>query len=357
MLRWILILISAALVLLVLCSCDQDTTPIRVSCMLTADGRQFVQNDISMKVLSLGRAFYLSDDLIFHLGSRLAKSELHSSAVTYLIPNNMTVTDKRYLAIDQELRLLFFAADNAIYKVGFDGENLTRLSPVGNGNYSAPVLSNCRNYLTAIKDSHITRLDIQTGEWIELTSPIKAQYAVFFSDTSEYYFFSLSTENYQSNIALCKIGGAEQDSTLLMSGTPYSVFYSEPWPNLRSSKDHRYFAIHRSREPRMNDNNWGNTFWSRFYETLMLYDRQTGNSFEIPDCYSYAFAMGSDDLIYSRAKYGMADIMRMDLSNKESTMVWDGYYYRNYYSFSVSEIFVRNDGQKIFIEAWKKAQR
>ncbi len=353
--RTVQIMLIAAFMCLLLCACDPDTIPEKVYCKMAGDGSGFVLNDTSLKVSTLGRAFYVDDDLVFYLGDKLFKSSLNSNLMIQLIPDILGISDKRYLPMDRNRNLLFFAANDAIYQVGFDGGNLIRLSPDDGGIYSAPALSSCGNYLTAIKDLQIARLDLQSGEWIELSSSQNAIYAVYFSDSNEYYCYNTDPTGYYTNISLCKIDAKDSTSTVLMEGTYGSFDVS--WPNLRSSRDHRYFAMHQMREPQLIANYFSPDNWERYKFTLRVYDRLTGDIFTVSDCYSYAFVMGADELIYSRDVHGMADIMRRDLNNGNDTMVWDGYYYKNNYSYSVTEIFVRHDGQKIVIDAWKKALR
>jgi hypothetical protein len=348
-----LILLVATLLMLCLSSCDPDTVPFETFCSIQGDGTQFVKSDYGLDIYNRGRAFYLSDNQVFYLGGTLRKGDLTTGQKIQLIPNDLAITDTRYLGIDQQQRILFFAANNAIYKVGFDGQNLCRLSPMDSGDYCAPALSSGGQYLTAIKDKHIVRFDLLTGEWTELDSPVTAYYAAYVEETGEYYYFSKFIQDYRNIVSLCKTSGAEQDSTVLMQKIFGDLDYSTL--NLRTSRNLRYFAIHVSSDP-MEDISWtGYSYWTRYCCHLSIYDRQAGTYFTLPDCFSYAFPLETNDLVYSRYQHGMSDLMKMDLNTGLSSLVWDGYYSPNNYSFSVSEIYPRADGQKIYLKTWIKA--
>ena len=347
--RWMYpIVILAAFVLLFGSSCDEPI-PEKVFCRINADGSGF-KEDNSLRIANLGRAFYVSDDLIFHLGKHLVKQGI-SSSVTILSPANKSITDTQYLAIDQQHSRLYFAADYAIYQVSFEGYNRIRVSPDDNGHYSAPALSSNGNYLTAIRDGKIARMDIQTGEWTILPEPVTAKYAIFTEDTQEYYYFSRNSENYQRTVALYKLD-AQQDTTLIFTN---SGSYSPDLYNAQVSSNYRYFAIHSMKEPR--DDSYYYRRFTRYTSPLSVHDRQTGESFIVPDCFTYTFDPGGNAIIYSRLKYGMADLMRLDLSTRQSTMIWDGYHKANVFSYSVSEIFPRFDGQLMYLQAWKRVWR
>lgn len=347
--RWMYpIVILAAFVLLFGSSCDEPI-PVKVFCRINADGSGF-KEDNRLRIANLGRAFYVSDDLIFHLGKHLVKHGIGGS-VTTLSPVNRSITDTQYLAIDQQHSRLYFAADYAIYQVSFEGYNCSRVSPDDNGHYSAPALSSDGNYLTAIRNGQIARMDIQTEEWTILPQPVTARYAIFTEDTQEYYYFSGFFGNFPTQ-ALCKLD-AQQDSTLI-----FTAFDSDlpHYYNAQVSSSFRYFALHNMKEPTEDINYFGSSF-TRYTSPLSVHDRQTGESFNIEDCFAYTFDPGGNAILYSRLKYGMADLMRMDLSTGQSTMIWDGYHKANVFSYSVSEIFPRFDGQLMYLQAWKRVWR
>ncbi|MDP2401164.1 MAG: hypothetical protein Q8M66_04230, partial [Actinomycetota bacterium] len=161
--------------------------------------------------------------------------------------------------------------------------------------------------------------------------------------------------NYRNNVSLCKTNAALQDSTLLMSAQ-YAIDYDGALLLLRSSKNHRYLAMHTSLLPQRIYSWMGDYYWERYTQTLMVYDRQTGITQTIPACFGFSLVENTDQLYYSRAKYGMADLMSMDLTTGQSVMVWDGYYAPNEYSYSIDEIYPRFDGQKVHLKAWRRAQ-
>lgn len=341
-------------VLMALPGCKPEAPPSLIYCSINGNGTGFTSYDNSLRVGSLGRAYYIADDLVFHLGTKLVRHDKSSGSTQDLSPTSLTITDRKNLAMDTTERVLYFAADNAIWKVGFEGQNLSRLSPESRGNYSAPVLSACRKYLTAIKDQRITRLDLESGEWLELAAPITAQYAVYYSDADEYLYFSSYRAPYDYLVSLCKLSGAEQDSTLIMSQL-YSG-ESDALLLFRTSQQHRYLAMHSSMPPREIPAWIGFPYWERYSSPLWIYDRQNIATQSIPGCFSFAFVENTSDLIYSRYKLGMADLMRMDLSTAQSVMLWDGYFSPNIYSYSINEVFTRHDGQKIHLVAWRKPQ-
>lgn len=343
-----LIVILAGFILLAGSNCNEDAPPPeQVFCSINADGSGF-KEDNSLQIAELGGAFYVSDSIIFHLGNRLVRRGIGTSA-TALSPADLFITDTRYLAIDQQHARLYFAANYAICRVDFDGQNYNMISPADNAFYSAPALSSGGNYLTAIRNGQIARMDIQTGEWTMLPQPVTARYAVFTEDTQEYYYFSNYSDHTMPVSALCKLD-AQQDSTLIFS------FYDSDlthYYNAQVSSNFRYFATHNMKEP---TEEWGmfGRYFTRYRSPLWVYDRQTGESFTVEDCFAYTFAPAGDAILYSRFKYGMADLMRMDLPSRQSTMIWDGYYTKNVYSYSVSAMYPRFDGQVMHIKAWKR---
>jgi hypothetical protein len=354
----VLITLSAVVMLLMLFGCGDDTPPpYRVRCSIHGDGSQFTPCDYSLQVSALGKAFYVSDDLVFLLGETLAKQNLITGEVTQLSPSGMVVTDKKYLAIDRLNQQLYFAAENAIYRIGFNGQGLTRLSLVGNGSYSAPALSTCGQYLTAIRDSQISRMDINTLEWINLEETDTALYAIYADDEDVYYYYYIYNEPEYDDDYLCfsKLNPDNQEDTMLMCDINYAgqSFYSSL--SLQVSEDSRYFAMQMVKEPRDEGYMLGPE-WHRYPSTLRIYDRLAGQSFNIADSFCFAFAEDGNALLYSRLKYGMADLMRMDLPSRTSTMIWDGYYSNDYYSYAISEIFPRYDGEVIHFNAWERSR-
>ncbi len=353
MIRTVLSLLVSTLLLLCLSSCDPDTVPFLTICSLRGDGTQFVKSDHQFGVDYWGRPFYLSDEQVLHLGNSLVLRNLSNGQTVQLTPAELVITDKRYLAIDKHAALLYFAANNAIYQVGFNGQNLRRLSPEDGYSYTAPAISHLGNYLTAIRNKHIMRYDTQSAEWIELPSPVTACYAVYLEESSEYYYYSSYEQDFYTVISLCKTNGAQADSTYLM-GHAYSD-YNDNWLNLRISADQRWFGIHNMWEPQEEIDFWGGSQWYRYACDLWIYDRITGTTTTLPDCFSYAFVHSTGELLYSHLQQSMSDLRKMDLGSGLSTLIWDGYYCPNNYSFSISEIYPRADGQKIYLKSWIKA--
>lgn len=355
MLRTTLLLLAAVLLMLCISSCEPDTVPFLTYCSIQGDGTLFDKDDNSLAVGSWSRAFYLSDDTVFYLGSSLVRRNLITNQTQYLTPPELAITDKRYLAIDKHLAILYFSANNAIYQVGFNGENLSRLSPEDGYGYSAPAISALGQRLTAIRNKRIMSYDTQTEDWSELPSPVSACYAVYLEDSGEYYYYSSQEQGYWTVISLCKTNGTEADSTFLMK-REYSDF-NKNWLNLRVCHNQRWFGIHNMLEPEVQYDMWGGSQWYRYSSDLLVYDRITGTTTTIDDCYSYAFVHNTGELLYSHYQHGMADVRKMNLNSGLSTLIWDGYYCKDNYFFSMSEIYPRADGHKIYLRTWVKALR
>ena len=347
----ILLITIAALALLVLIGCKEYPPPEQVYCSLNLNGSGF-KLDNSLQIESWGRAFYVSNSQIFHLGTRLVRRGINTTG-TALSPYDMTITDTQYLAIDEARERLYFAADNAICRVDFSGDNFSRLSPEDRAVYSAPALSSCGNYLTAVRNGQIARMEIQSELWTVLEAPVTATYAIYNGESGEYFYFSRYTESRSKKAALCKLS-ASRDSTLLMStDDPYS---SSDSFNAMVSTDCRYFAMQFAEETREEGNMYG-THYRRYYYPLNIYDSWTSQWVTIPDSFNFSFIPSSGSILYSSYKYGMADLMQMDLATGVSRLIWDGYYEKNIYSYSVSEIYPRWDGQVVHIKAWKRDRR
>ncbi len=353
---------SAVVMLLMLFGCGDDTPPpFQQYCSLPGDGSQLARSDASLMLETLGKAFYVSDDLVFHLGDRLMKHDLITGMVTQLAPSSLVITDKRYLAIDRLHQVLYLSADNAIYRVGFNGEGRTKLSPEGNGSYSAPALSTCGQHLTAIRDHHIARMEINTLNWIDLPEPTNALYAIYASDENAYYYYFRHYSPYSENckVGLNKLDPISQEISTLMAEYDYDASVWDDSFEAHVSESRRFFAMQFVDEPWESIDYFFNSptsTWYRCTYNLKIYDRLTDQYSEIPESFCFAFVPDADALLYSRLKYGMADVMRMDLATGNSSMIWDGYYDTELYSYSITSIFPRYDGEKIHLDAWKRSR-
>ena len=347
-------MVLAALVLLFVSGCEPDTVPFLVYCSIRGNGTGFTQHDSSLSPYGYSKTYYVSDDLVLQLNDTIVKRNISSGGFSNLLPGNFTLTDKQFIAIDRDNDKVYFAADYAIWKIGLGGMDLLKLSP-NDGSYSAPALSPCGNYLTAIKNGHIARMNLNTGTWIVLPEISSAIYAVFFSDTDEYYSFCSSPLNYVTNLALCRFSAATHDSTCIMSDVYYGID-DYVAINISTNRNHRYFAMHQPQEPILVSSWFGYPDWVHYYDTLWLFDRKTGAVSSIPNCFSYSFVMDTDKLLYSHLIYEMSDLMSLDLASGTSTMIWDGYYSPHNYSFSIMDIYPRYDGEKIYLKTWIKAQ-
>jgi len=351
-----LILLAAGMLLLALTGCGDDYPPPYLQySSIRMDGTGLHQNDTSLMLSEYGKAFYLSDDTVFLLGARLVRRSLTTGVLTPLSAHGSVISDQYYLAIDRARNTLYYAADGAICKVGFGGESPAVISPAGETGYSAPALSDCGNYLTAVRDGRIMRYSIGSGDWTAAPEVSSAHYAVYISAEDQYFFFSrTSPDEYTHHVALCRIDAATQDSTLLMIAPDMYPYGNDGSFAADVSADRNTFAMQFVSEPEevvgMFD-----TYWVRYPHTLYVYDRTSGVAFTIQDVFCHAFVPDSNALIYSRLKYGMADITIT--STHATSMVWDGYYEKERYSYSITAIYPRADGQVMHFEGWKRSNR
>lgn len=355
--RKILNLFLLIAILLMLFACETDgALPDQLFSSLCGDGSCINIGDPRLKIDSHANTFYISDDLVFHLGTDLFRHSIITGSETRLSPDGMKITDTEYMAIDKENQLLYFAANNSIYQIDFDGQNITRLSSADNRTYSAPALSSCGQYLTAVCDGNIARYKLSTQQWAYVEAPDMVLYAVYASDEDAYYYFYKQDSNNSSFsiTKLCKLDAATLTVTELMS----QIYDTPPQTGakivLQTSSSNRYFAM-QSVSPPWQDFNffWGYGAWQRFPNMLKVYDRTSGLVTDIPDSFTFSFVPDTEILLYSHLKYGMADLISLDLSTGESTMIWDGFYEDISYSYSITRIYPRHDGGYLFIDAWR----
>lgn len=357
--RMFILRYAAVAILLLLFACGDDTpSPYKMYCTVNGAGSMNAVPDGNLKLNSLGKAFYLTDDLVFHLGDVLTSHSLNTGMHTPLTPDNVPITDKQYLAIDRQQHVLYCAAGDAIYQVGFDGSGFTKLSPDGDGIYSAPALSPDGQYLTAIHDGYIARLNLGSGEWNELAAPEDVFYAIYTADQDAYYSFTITPYlgfNHQY-LQLHRQFGTSQSPVKLMETNAGSSDILYHCIDARLSPEGTYLAMQIVKEPFDTGDYLFGHVWNRYATTLQILNRQTGAITEIPDCFAYSFVQDTGELLYSHLKYGMADLIRMDLLTGVSFMVWDGYHEKDYYSYSITGIYPRDDGGKIHLDAWKRSR-
>ncbi len=317
-------------VLILLGACDLNPS-IRYDCdcSLNSDGSH-VQLDDSRLNWDLGKPYYISDDLVFYLNTTIRRGSIGISA-TQIISGSLHVSDKSNMAMDIVNQKLYFAASEGIYRVSFDGGGLTNISPDQIGSISAPVLSADRNYLTTIRDGHILRLNLQNGEWIEELEITGVKYATYMSDTNEYYYYAPASIN--STLALYRWQPGTSEPEMLMSQSANSRYTS--WD---ISKDQRYFAL-MFRDPYDRESPYNN---------LQIYDRVDNEITTIGLCLSFAFAQSDSRLCYSRYIWGMADVNILNLETGVSSLIFDGYFRQNTYSYSIDRIAWDTDGEHIF---------
>jgi hypothetical protein len=351
-------MLSLIAILLMLFACETDVvSPDQLFSSLCGDGSCLSIGDPRLKIDSYANTFYVSDDLVFHLSTDLFRHSIVTGSETRLNPVGIKITDTEYMAIDKENQLLYFSANYSIYQIGFDGQNITRLSPADNRIYSAPALSSCGQYLTAICDGNIARYEFSTQQWVYVEAPDMVLYAVYASDEDAYYYFYKQQDYSNNNFGitkLCRLDAASLTITELMS-----QFYDTPPQTgakllFQTSSSSRYFAM-QSVSPPWQDISffWGYGPWQRFPNMLNVYDRSNAQVIDIPDSFTFSFVPDTEILLYSHLKYGMADLISLDLSTGESTMIWDGFYEDISYSYSITRIYPRHDGGYLFIDAWR----
>lgn len=359
MLKRMLAILLAIVATFMISSCE-DTSPIPIltTSSIRSDGTGFTDNDSPTSYSTLRSTYYLSDDLIFLLSDKLSRKSLSSYGETVLTPVGMELTDKEYLAIDKANEVLYFGANDAIYKVGFDGQGLVRLSQNDGNKYYAPALSACGRYLTAANDTCIARFDIEQYQWNYVNVPFGSLYGIYAADENAYYYYSnhISPTNNNDYVKLIRLDAATLASNEMMSMIDYKPFFQTHRRQLEISNNCRYFGMQHVIEPYQEITWWGSNPWQRFSSDLQVFDRVAARVIVIPSSFTFAFIPDSDEMLYSHLMYGMADLMRMDLTNSESTMIWDGFYQTNIYSYSVSRLIPRYDGRKVYIHGWKRAR-
>lgn len=327
--------ILAFVLLLNSCNIPSAPSPVVFYTSLNADGSGRKVGDKRIVLQPWGKPYYISDDLVLHVSNKIYRRALDSNVVHQLYQHPFTVTDQENIALDYTGQQLFFSARNHIYRCDFSGWGLEDLSPSDSISLMAPELSDCKQYLTAIRAGRIARLDLQSREWLFLEGPDSVYDAVYHSSTDQYYYIAASSQ---------------PNSQSLWSWDPQSGTASEilslqcPSTALRwgHSFDKRYIAL----------NVWYNSYSQAGRAPLKLYDTLTGTSVEIEDCFSFCFDPSRPRMFYSRRRMGMADLNLLDLDSGLSSLVWDGITGRKEYAQSILDIYVRGDGEHLFVSAW-----
>jgi len=326
-------------VLLLLSACDDGYLPssqsVRFS--LYADGSG-MKSDKRLFSTPWGEPVYISEDLVLHIGNKVYSKALDSSTVRQLIPDNLEVSDQKYYDLDLANRLLYIALDHHIYRIKLDGSQLTDLSPAEPDSLSSPALSDCGNYLTALMEGKIVRLNLQTGIWEASPVPFKVDYAVYVSQNDTYYYFADASG--EGSKALWSWEVASSDTTEIMEITYDTVNRKL---NVGVSRDRRYFALHTT----------GSTYYGSTIAYLNIYDRITNQVSTLPAVYTYSFSLTEPKLYYSRHYKGLADLKYLDLETGFHRLIWDGYYSQGSYSSSLTRIYPRADDAHIFFTGWQ----
>ena len=337
MIRKILALGIVILLFLSLLSCDDGFLPsgIETYGSFNADGTGFTRPDNRLMVSTWGRAFYVSDELIFHLSTKLYRRSMISNAVIQLVPDNLTITDTRNLAIDKLNQYLYFCANGDVYRVSFYARGLINLSADLEGSISTPRLSSCGNYLTAIRDGKVLRLDLNASQWLEISETSGVLDAVYIGDTDEYYLWVFNQQTGAPRTSLNRYTPAGDSLVFILEvdgpATTNPMLFDV-------SADYRFLGTKYIPHQSYNQNP----------QPLIIYDRINGTQTVIEQCFTYAFSKSGNKLIYSRRMHGLADIIMLDLDTDESALLFDGVYSVTAYSSNMYDFYWRHDDQRIF---------
>ncbi|PKN79536.1 MAG: hypothetical protein CVU48_05065 [Candidatus Cloacimonetes bacterium HGW-Cloacimonetes-1] len=329
-------LIYAALlvfVLILLGSCEVLSAPgpTEFNCSLNSDGSNFSRFDNRLFV-NMGKQYYISDDLVFYLSTAIRRGSIYQNTPPQVISAHLRIIDTETMAIDIVNQKIYCATSDGIYRLPFYGSGLTNLSPAVSGSVIAPVLSTDRNYLTAVRDGHILRLNLNSGEWIEEAGFSGVTYATYVAETNQYYYYA--TTSNLNVMGLWRATPGSDEPTLLMNMN--GAVADLKWD---ISHDQLYFGLYYKRKL---------SWRPGVANILKICDRAGTEVAQIDSCYSFAFAPSEERVCYSQYIWGMADINMLDLTTGTNDLIFDGYFTRNTYSYSISNIVLRHDGSRIF---------
>ncbi|MDD4309365.1 MAG: hypothetical protein PHO32_03220 [Candidatus Cloacimonetes bacterium] len=321
--------------LLALCACDDSFVPAGnyIYCSLNPDGSELATRDNRLYSNIWGSAYYVSDDLVFYISNKIYRRILGGANVIQISPDSLDVTG---FVIDQTNQMLFYTANGDIYRSDFNGQNLQNLSLKNSRTLSAPSLSLDGIYLVAIGSTRINRLDLLTGEWLELPQVLYVRHAVYVSSEDAYYYYG--THTYNGSLALYRLApDTEEPERLIYHGTWNSEL------SYQISSDQRYFGLLRREN-----------YWSVDQDDrLQVYDRLDKDTIEIGKVFSYAFSPVEGKMLYSAYRNGLGDLNLLDLATGEEQLLFDGIYTRTTYSGFIDKITWRSDAGKIFYAGWE----
>ncbi|MDZ4122125.1 MAG: hypothetical protein U1C33_06860 [Candidatus Cloacimonadaceae bacterium] len=337
MIRYLLFSGALLVMMFSLLSCEDSMIPSgdRVCGSMNIDGSNFSPRNNSLWTTTWGRAFYISDEMVFHLSTKLYKRSMTSNGVKQLIPDSLMISDERYMEIDKVNQLLYFSANGDIYRVSFGGTGLTNLSPENTGTFIAPRLSSCGNYLTAIKEEKVFRLELGTGIWLELPDITRVLHAVYIGESDEYYLWIYTELSYEHWTSLYVLRpGVDSPEFILevMGPDKYSPML------FGISHDYRYLAA--KHHP--------SSYGGQYPKPLKIYDRESNTQIHIENCFSFAFSPAGHQLLYSRRKHDLADINLMNLATGDHTMLWDGILGTGSFSCVIDEFYWKHDATRFF---------
>ncbi|MDP2172678.1 MAG: hypothetical protein Q8J62_02800, partial [Candidatus Cloacimonadaceae bacterium] len=282
---------------------------------------------------AMGKAFSFEPDAVFFLGNSLVRRNMDNDNNIRLIPDTLICTDKSFLAASIAAQKLYFAANGDIYTVSFWGTQLQNLTPENADTLYHPALSSDNRYLTMIREGKINRLDLQTGERVEINNSPSAEYAVYRSDLDKYYFYSVY-DNILTGVGLYRCDADGAGSTMIMRE-------SGPYPTLGVSNNRRFYGLLSKPYVRVNDTN-----------KLRIYDSANGTIREVEVCSAFAFSPTGADIYVSQKVYSATNIARINLETGEKQMLFDGILSSERYFYPIWEITPRVDGEYIYFRGF-----
>lgn len=331
-----LLMILMAVLMLLCISCDDMIFSFEVYSSIDIDGRNLLTNDNRLYLQSEADPLYVSDQAIFHLSSTIKKRRLSETVTRRIIPDSLICNTNSYLAISATEEKLYFCANGDLYSCDFDGNQLTNLTPDNTVTLIQPKLSEDGRYITMIRLQNnfygsIYRIDLQSGEHVEVTPIPLTDYAVYKSSEDRYYYFSYGS-------AYSK----DADGTItriISQENPYGSKDSK----IGYSHDLRYFAT-------VLTSIYGETY------PLKIYDTQSGETRQIDRCQSFAFSPAENKVIYSSNAYDMRDVRCLDLDTGNTNLLFDGIFLDKFFT-SINTFNIRNDGQKLYFKGYAYYQK
>ncbi len=284
---------------------------------------------------SFGNAFSFDDRYAFYIRDQLWRKDLVMGWINPLLPSSLTCSDQNYLAANPVTQTLYFAANGDIYRINFDGSQLHNLTLEDTPMLRSPALSFDKRYLTMIRDGKINRLDLQTGDRVEIDNEHFAEYAIYRPDLNRYYYFSASFNPMKTSLYRCDADGSHTVSILDESVYNHSFGVS---------LDGRLFAM----LVPMPDSD---------ARRLRVYHSNEDHILDIDQCHSFSFSPASAQLYYSQTVYGAANLYHRDMNTAETRLLFDGILDGTRYFRTIDKLTTRGDGSALYFMGFVKGYR